>query len=89
MNFPAPFDSDITIITPANLEQEVQSIPWCDMRNEVINSLINNSETEILYSYGFCLFPNAGRGAVCLGGDSEWFDANSFDELLDRAIVAD
>lgn len=79
---------DVMRITSADGAEQVTAI---DIRAEIETALTDGSESEVLaqrirYEGGqggwIVFFPNAGRGAVMTGGDSQWTDCASLDDLL-------
>jgi hypothetical protein len=92
------FGEVVKIFTTSDLELGLIEISANDMRSEALAALAGKDteqESEIYYaswvakdgdseSTQYCYFPNARRGAVCSGGDSEWTDCNSLDDLERR-----
>ncbi len=86
---------DVLTIDAASIEYPgtlAVSLP-CDIAAEACKCLTDGSETAIEYrvdvepngqSTHYVYFPNAGRGGVCDGADSQWTDCSSMDDLIDR-----
>ena len=81
-----------TAITLANLETLADGLPL-DMRAEIAAALAAGTETAIEYDrtgeynaqpIHHVYFPNAGRGGVCGGGNTDWTDCDSMEDLADR-----
>ncbi len=81
----------VNVITDGGRSELDIPLP-CDMAREVIENLTTGREMAIEYrrdaefnaqATHYLYFPNAGRGAVCDGADSQWTDCSSMDDLLD------
>lgn len=78
-------------ITLDNLDA-VECLPP-DMGKEAYNALTAGREKSVLYCAEFdqnkekthyLWLPNAGRGGVCCGGNTEWTDCDSLEDLANR-----
>ena len=79
---------DLTTITADNLH----TITALDLNEEATEAVANgqpvehaqyhNEETDLRLEVVY--FPEAGRAGVCAGGDSEWTDADSAEDAIDR-----
>jgi len=69
-----------------------------DLGKEIVKLLSDGTETRIEYrrevetvrecedglDLHYAYFPASGRGAVCTNAGSDWTDADSMDDLVDR-----
>lgn len=91
------FNDIVKIFSASDLESQLLEISAIDMRQEVLAALGGEDtelEPEVYYaswvadgdseSTQYCYFPNAGRGAVSCGGNSEWTDCSGLDDLERR-----
>lgn len=81
-----------TRITKEDLLQAREIMP-IDMAEEAIDALTSDREKTVLYGVIFdaegvkthyVWFPQAGRGGVCEGGNTDWTDCDSLEDLMDR-----
>jgi hypothetical protein len=74
-------------ITAATCGGEIESLP-IDMRDAVVDALESGRESVIDYyrdeSTHYVYFPRSMRGGVCQGGQTDWTDCTSMDDLIDR-----
>lgn len=83
------FHEIVEVITSADAVKNYQTgISFVDQRNETYKALATGAETEVYFAVHqgrhYLYFPNAERGAVCVGGQSEWTDCRGMDDLEHR-----
>ncbi len=80
-----------TTITAANLEDSEGGM-YEDIWREIDAALQQGSEDHVEYEriptsstvIERVFFPRSGRGGVCEGGNTEWTDCTSLEDLADR-----
>lgn len=79
-------------ITGDNFREVADRLPL-DMRTEVDEALMFNYESLVEYRRTwdhndqpthYAFFPNLLRGGVCDGGNTDWTDCTSMEDLVDR-----
>lgn len=80
-------DSSLECITPSDMRSEIRSA-FSDLADLAAQELViyyaswdYEGDAE---STHFVLFPKAGRGGACSGGDTEWYDATTMDAIEDQ-----
>lgn len=85
-------DADCFYVSALGVDVDIESISTLDMRDEIASALAEGKPVE--YGHGpsprtaerivVVYFPDAGRGGICSGADTQWSDAESWRDLIDR-----